>query len=68
MKKARRGFELYGTDFFFDENPGANELLWGFGYIGLQTLHLHYTMFYECIANLTTEEQRALWLPKARNL
>ena len=25
-------------------------------------------MFYECLDNLTTDEQRAIWVPKAKKL
>ena len=28
MEKIKRGYQLYGTKYFFDEKPGANQLLW----------------------------------------
>ena len=56
MEKVRRGYEKYGQKFFFDDKPGANSLLWNQAYIGLPQLYLHFTMFFECLDNLTTEE------------
>ena len=68
MKKIRRGYELQGVKFFFKTSPGANEKLWNAAYIGLPSLYLHYTMFYQTLENLTSEEQYREWVPKALNL